>query len=307
MSLVSVGELSECSPALRQDSPGVSRLRGAGLTLHRQGAKLPGLHVRLPPCPFTVSGPLPATIALPSLVRFLAAFTSRSRTRPHIAVTYVRSDRASLAFTAPHPEQVLLDGNRRSTTTAATIARRLVLQLSADLPKRSIRDMPGQTAVSEHPSNEQVFDNNGPVLPGQACCELMDAILALVGDPARSLTQGGSGLAPTVRRGSALLRRRVVRADPAGRRPGQFADLAQRTTQGRGLGICSAVERTARVLMPRSTPTTASGTAGVSTGRYTWMVNDTNQRPRSNPAAADITSAVPASTVPTSPAAPSWA
>ena len=33
----SVGELSECSPALRLDGPGITRLRGAGLTLHRQG------------------------------------------------------------------------------------------------------------------------------------------------------------------------------------------------------------------------------------------------------------------------------
>jgi glutathione peroxidase-family protein len=34
---VSIGELSDRSPALLLDSPGVTRLRGAGLTLHRQG------------------------------------------------------------------------------------------------------------------------------------------------------------------------------------------------------------------------------------------------------------------------------
>jgi uncharacterized protein YciI len=33
---VSIGELSDRSPALRLDSPGVTRLRGPGLTLHRQ-------------------------------------------------------------------------------------------------------------------------------------------------------------------------------------------------------------------------------------------------------------------------------
>src|ERR1035437_8019038 len=34
---VSIGELSDRSPALRLDSPGVTRLRGPGLTLHGQG------------------------------------------------------------------------------------------------------------------------------------------------------------------------------------------------------------------------------------------------------------------------------
>src|SRR5664280_237558 len=34
---VSIGELSDCSPALRLDSPGATRLRGPGLTLHGQG------------------------------------------------------------------------------------------------------------------------------------------------------------------------------------------------------------------------------------------------------------------------------
>jgi hypothetical protein len=34
---VSISELSDRSPALRLDSPGVIRLRGPGLTLHRQG------------------------------------------------------------------------------------------------------------------------------------------------------------------------------------------------------------------------------------------------------------------------------
>jgi hypothetical protein len=63
-----------------------------------------------------------------------------------------------------------------------------VLQLSADLPKRSIRDMPGQAVVSEHPSNEQVFNNDGPVLSRQHGGELADGVFALVSDPALSLT-----------------------------------------------------------------------------------------------------------------------
>src|ERR1035437_795839 len=64
-----------------------------------------------------VSGPLPATMASPRAARFFAAFRSRSRTIPHAIQTYVRADRSSLAFTAPHPEQVLLEQNHRSTTT----------------------------------------------------------------------------------------------------------------------------------------------------------------------------------------------
>jgi hypothetical protein len=47
---VSIGELFDRSPALRQGSPGVTRLRGAGLTLHRQGHlskdRLKGTHIK---------------------------------------------------------------------------------------------------------------------------------------------------------------------------------------------------------------------------------------------------------------------
>src|SRR5664280_2106082 len=56
-------------------------------------------------------------MASPRAARFFAAFRSRSRTIPHAMQTCERSERASLAFTAPHPEQVLLEQNHRSTTT----------------------------------------------------------------------------------------------------------------------------------------------------------------------------------------------
>src|SRR5664280_1012869 len=56
-------------------------------------------------------------MASPRAARFRAAFKSRSRTSPHSVQMYVRTDRSSLAFTAPHPEQVLLEQNHRSTTT----------------------------------------------------------------------------------------------------------------------------------------------------------------------------------------------
>ena len=107
---MSIGELFDRSPALR-GSPGVTRLRGAGLMFAGR-AMTPW-----PPRPFMVSGPLPATVASPNSARLSAAFTSRSSTTGHIMDAYVRSGRASLAFAAPHPERVLLDGNHRSTTT----------------------------------------------------------------------------------------------------------------------------------------------------------------------------------------------
>jgi hypothetical protein len=139
---------SEYSPALRQGSPGVTRLRGAGLTLHRQGKSSPSLHVRL-----RSPGPLPATIASPNWVRFLAAFTSRTRTRPHIVQTYVRSDRAaSLAFTAPHSEQVLLDGNHLSTTTVRPPLHVVLYSNCRRIcPNEASGDMPGKAVVSDHP------------------------------------------------------------------------------------------------------------------------------------------------------------
>src|ERR1035437_7228700 len=56
-------------------------------------------------------------MASPRAARFFAAFRSRSRTSPHSVQMYVRADRSSLVFTAPHPEQVLLEQNHRSTTT----------------------------------------------------------------------------------------------------------------------------------------------------------------------------------------------
>src|ERR1035437_7030016 len=109
---VNSGEFPDSSPASRQDSPGVTRLRSPGLTLHRQGQ-----NSHASTSIYGSSGPLPATMTSPNTARFLAAFKSRSRTSPHSAQTYVRTDRSSLVFTAPHPEQVLLDGNHRSTTT----------------------------------------------------------------------------------------------------------------------------------------------------------------------------------------------
>src|ERR1700730_10541177 len=67
----------------------------------------PGLTV--PREAFWLSAPLAASVS-----RFAAALTSRSRVRPQLAQVYMRSDRASLVFTAPlamiggPPRQVFL-------------------------------------------------------------------------------------------------------------------------------------------------------------------------------------------------------
>src|SRR5579884_3346551 len=63
------------------------------------------------PQAFTLSVPLTASTS-----RFLAAFTSRSMTRPHPSQVKTRSARDSLAFTIPQAEQVLELGKNRSAT-----------------------------------------------------------------------------------------------------------------------------------------------------------------------------------------------
>jgi hypothetical protein len=91
--------------------------------------------------------------------------------------------------------------------------------------------MPGKAVVPGHPGNERVFNNDGPPLWCQHGAELVDGVFALVGDPARSLTQGGSGSSPPTRRWAPLLGGRVVRADPAGHRAPVPPDRRQRTVQ----------------------------------------------------------------------------
>lgn len=63
----------------------------------------------------------------------------------------------------------------------------------------------------------------------------------------------------------------------------------------RGLGTGSPVDSTARALIPRSTPTVASGRAGTLTWRATSTVNAQYQRPASRRTVADRIRAVPVS------------
>src|ERR1035437_10155393 len=160
--------------------------------------------------------------------------------------------------------------------------RRLVLQLSADLPKGSIRDMPGKAVVSDHPSNDQVFNNDGPVLSSQYGGELVDGRLCAGRRPGPEPYPRRQWIVATdSTTGSPWWPRRTGR--PCGTpRASAGAPYAAHCSGAGGLGICSPVERTARVLIPRSTPTSASGAAGVSTGRCAATVNDTHKRPPLN-------------------------
>jgi hypothetical protein len=72
------------------------------------------------------------------------------------------------------------------------------------------------------------------------------------------------------------------------------------------LGIVSPVDRTARVLIPRSPPTTASGVVGAGRVVSVSTVNDACQRPRSCRTLTDATRAVPTATRSTSRVPFSW-
>ena len=69
--------------------------------------------------------------ALPAAQTFIAAFRSRSKTRPQLSQLNTRSDRGSLAFTVPQFEHVLLDGYQRSTTRSAAPALMRVCRADA--------------------------------------------------------------------------------------------------------------------------------------------------------------------------------
>ena len=106
--------------AAARSKPHSAFLRPLGSRFTGSSVAQPGrLRGRLtaPPRAFNVSGALPATQIL------IAAFKSRSIARPQPSQWNTRSDRDSLAFTAPHFEQVLLLGYQRSTTCSAAPLR----------------------------------------------------------------------------------------------------------------------------------------------------------------------------------------
>ena len=97
------------------------------------------------PRAFNVSGAPPAT------QMFIAAFRSRSKTRPQLSQLNTRSDRDSLAFTVLQFEHVLLDGYQRSTARSASPSSRFHFQpVSLALSSFSARASTPRHAGSSH-------------------------------------------------------------------------------------------------------------------------------------------------------------
>src|SRR5450631_3446974 len=100
-------------PVLGWDGPGLTGLPGAGLRLVSHLREESRLAVG------STSVAVRATAGqywLAYSARLAAAFWSRSRMRPQARHTCVGSHSSSVAFTAPHPGQVLLEANHRSAT-----------------------------------------------------------------------------------------------------------------------------------------------------------------------------------------------
>ena len=199
-----------------------------------------------------------------------------------------------MAFTAPQPEHDLLEANHRSATTTAP-PRQAVLywicrrnsanEASATWrARRRLRIIPAtfRSSITSVP--------NRPVRLVVALC---------------SASRRWSATRPCAFPSADDARRhrfddccRVRRSGP--RRRDKVRDR-RRTFRSdlprcRGLGISSPVDRTARVLIPKSTPTTAPGAAAGGRDTSCSTVNAANQRPRPNRTDTPSTRPVPAVT-----------
>ncbi len=294
--LVNSGEFPDSSPALRQDSPGVTRLRGPGLTLHRQGqnshasTSVYGLRATPGDHDLTQRGEVPCSVQVP--IQDKPTFGTDVRAHGQVQFGFhCTTPRAGLTRREPP-----INHDRPATTP-----NRLVLQLPAEFPKRSVRDVPGEPMVFDHPGDVQVLNDDGPELPGQAGGELVESVPALVGDPALRLRQGSRRPAPTIRRVPALLSRVVVRADPARHGAVQMPDLARRPVGVPGVGELLTGRADRKGLDPEVDTNhgirpggSRRGTLGVDGER---RVPAAPFKPRT---VADNTRAVPTSTLPTS-------
>ena len=208
-----------------------------------------------------------------------------------------RSDRASLVFTAPHPEQVLEEGTSgRPRSSRPPFHGGLVGQLAADLGEAGVGDVPGQPPVAQHPGDVEVFDHDRAVLPGQPGGELVQSVAAQVRHP---------GVRPARARVGARCHR-FEASRPMRRSGPDLAATARRrgarswrcaAFRCRGLGTSSPVDSTARSLMPDVDADHASGRAGVRGGALDLDRRTTTcHRPPSRRTVADRIRAVPAST-----------
>ena len=132
-----------------------------------------------------------------------------------------------------------------------------------------------------------------PWVVGHVGGERVDRVFAWIRDPSvwirvtsrRAVSERAEGRCP-VRRSGPTRRDNVREA---------VRSALRALFRCRGLGTGSPVDSTARALMPRSTPTVASGRAGALTWRATSTVNAQYQRPASRRTVADRIRAVPVS------------
>src|ERR1035437_2376766 len=203
-----------------------------------------------------VSERLPATSPAAYAARFRAAFTSRSKTRPHFVQSYVRSDRASLAFTAPQPEHILLDGNHRLARTTRPPFH-VVLYSSC---RRISPNEASPTCLASRrffiiPATFRSSSTMTPYSRASLVVSLWRASLRWSATRPCALPRAA---AATRQRFDGVLRCLVALSyGPSRRAIARFrrASLRSAPFRCRGLGSSSPVERTARVLIPRSTPT----------------------------------------------------
>jgi hypothetical protein len=260
-----------------------------------------------PPGPFYVLRATPGDHRLTAAARFRGvqvpvqdkpsqrAEVLGSRRDPHPGV---RSEQASLAFTAPHLRAGLTPGGTTASTTILWSPFHVVLHSNcrricpnqASLTCRARSWLPtigGNERSSNHDSAVRPGQGGGARVDGRPCAGQRPCPPALpsAADAWRRRFDGGRGF--VVAQSAGL---------PAGRGCEPAEQPSPRTAAVPALSKTSPVGRTARVLTPRSTPTTASGRDDVATGRWTSTVNEANQRPRTKTTAADITGPSPAST-----------
>src|ERR1035441_6991685 len=130
---VSISKLSGSSPALRQGSPGVTRLRSPGVTLHRQGqnslasTSVYGLRATPGDHDLTARGEVPCSVQVP--VQDKPTFGADVRARGQVQLGFhPTTSRAGLTRAEPPVNH----------DRPPTVPNRLVLQLPAQFPKRSV-------------------------------------------------------------------------------------------------------------------------------------------------------------------------
>lgn len=149
----------------------------------------------------------------------MAAFTSRSRTRSQMSQWLVRTQRGSLAFTVPHLEHVLLEGQNRSAKTIWPPCRNvLYFSWRRSSPQPWSEMARGQVVVAQQVRNREVLDHDD-------CVRLARSSMTIVELPRTRRCSGCAG-----GRDAAFGQRL--------RRLGQAAEMSPRPHRRRTLDHC---------------------------------------------------------------------